>query len=85
MFQKFLNREALETAEYLLGNMSLFTRRKKVFHCVNVYLKDYEKFDWFFIKNHAEVPKIPEDAFLLMFMRSLCDGIINSVCFFFYF
>lgn len=84
MLSKFLSNEAFIQAGNLLGDLEVFTRRK-VFHCVRVYLKDYKNFDWSLVVNLHEAQTIPEDSYSLMFLRSLCDGIINSVYFFFYF
>ena len=79
MIYKFLSMATINKAEKLVGNLELLLNKKKVIHCVKVYLKDYEKFDWFLIKNKQETPTLKEDYFLLMLFRSLCDGIINSV------
>lgn len=75
---KYLNPSTLAKTVDLFGNFEMLAK-KKVIHCVNLYLKDYDQFDWFFVKNFEEAPKISEDSFTLMYIRSLCDGIINSV------
>jgi len=84
MLLKFLNDNTLKNVSRLLGPLEILTTQK-VFHCVNVYLKDYDKYDWFLITNRSAAPTIKEDAFILMFLRSFCDGILNSVFLIIYF
>ena len=78
MLFKFLNDNTIRQTSRLLGSLDILSTHK-VFHCVNVYLKDYDKFDWFLINDRSNAPTIKEDAFSLMFLRSFCDGILNSV------
>lgn len=78
MLTKFLREETMFSAGKLFGSLEALMANR-VFHCVNVYLKDYDKYDWFLITNRSQAPTIKEDTFGLMFLRSLCDGILNSV------
>lgn len=78
MIFKYLDTRNITKINELFGSWDVFTK-KKIIHCVSLYLKDYEKFDWFFINKPENFSSPPEDNFSFTYLRSLCDGIINSV------
>ncbi len=75
---KYLNNKHLDLAMNLLGDLNYLSNIKTI-HLAQVYLKDFTKFDWYFMKRTEKTPSLNEMDFLNQLLRSWSDVIINSV------